>query len=188
MGSDSSEKVVNQLLTELDGVEELENVMVVAATNRKDLIDEALLRPGRIDAHVELSNPDLETRKEIFKVHTKNMPLEKDINLDEMAKNSDGWTGADIEAVCRNAGISSIKRNYKEKDLNKVRITKEDFEKAMGLVKKQKGGLQENKKAPSMEDLKGLMPNSDVKDAGKVSKKKASSKKKTSLKKKAGKK
>ncbi len=185
MGSDSSEKVVNQLLTELDGVEELENVMVVAATNRKDLIDEALLRPGRIDAHVELTNPDLETRKEIFKVHTKNMPLDKNINLDEMAENSDGWTGADIEAVCRNAGISSIKRNYKEKDLSKVKITKEDFEKAMELVGGQKSGA---KKAPSMEDLKGLMPKADVKDVGKISKKKASSKKKTSSKKKAGKK
>jgi len=145
---DSSEKVVNQLLTELDGVEELENVMVIAATNRKDLIDSALLRPGRIDAHVELSVPDLETREEIFKVHLKEMPIEKDVNVKKMVEDSEGWTGADIEAVARFAGVNAIKRNYKEKDIKKLKITKEDFEKAFFNLEEQrvpgKSGLDMN--------------------------------------------
>ena len=85
LGNDSSEKVVNQLLTELDGVEELENVIIIAATNRKDLIDPALLRPGRIEAHVELTNPDNETIEKIFEVHTRKMPLEKTVSLKELA-------------------------------------------------------------------------------------------------------
>lgn len=138
---DSTEKVVNQLLTELDGIEELEKVMVVAATNRKDLIDSALLRPGRIDSIVELSVPDEKTRKKIFEVHTKEMPLDKNINLNDYVKKTDGWTGADIEAVARNAGINAIKRIYlskkpekgKEKS-EKIIITKDDFEKALDTV------------------------------------------------------
>lgn len=145
---DSSEKVVNQLLTELDGVEDLENVMIIAATNRKDLIDPAILRPGRIDAHVELVNPDFETLKEIYKVHTKNMPLEKGIDLSDFAKRSDGWTGADVESLCRNAGVNSIKRNYKEEDLKKVTITKEDFEKAFETIEKQKSEEKFSETAP----------------------------------------
>jgi len=136
--NDSSEKIVNQLLTELDGVEEIEGVMVIAATNRKDLIDAALLRPGRIDAHVDLPMPDIETREEIFKVHMKNMPINKEINIKEMAKKTEGWTGADIEAVVRFAGINAIKRNYKEKDIKKLKILKDDFKKSMEEISKQK--------------------------------------------------
>ncbi len=131
MGSGSSEKVVNQLLTELDGVEELENVVVIAATNRKDLIDPALLRPGRIEAHVELTSPDDETIVEIFKVHTKTMPLDKKVSLDELAKKTSGWTGAEIESVCRRAGLNAIKRNYKEVDVGKLRVSREDFNSAI---------------------------------------------------------
>lgn len=138
IGGNSSEKVINQILTELDGIEDLENVMIIAATNRKDLIDPAILRPGRIDSHVELFNPDLETREEIFKVHTKLMPLEEGIDLKKMAKEGENWTGADIESVCRNAGINSIKRNYNLKDLTKLKITKKDFEKAFQEFKEQK--------------------------------------------------
>jgi transitional endoplasmic reticulum ATPase len=145
IGSDSSEKVVNQLLTELDGIEELENVIVVAATNRKDLIDSALLRPGRIDAHVELQLPDEETRFEIFKVHIKNMPIEKDVDLKKMIEETQGWTGADIEAVCRFAGVNSIKRNYKEKDSKKLKITKEDFEVGFKAISLQKGNSSDKK-------------------------------------------
>ncbi len=137
-GNDSSEKVVNQLLTELDGVEELENVIVIAATNRRDLIDPALLRPGRIDAQVELPMPDEETRKEIFKVHMKDMPVEKGISVEEMAKRSDGYTGADIEAVVRFAGINSIKKNYKIKNSKELVVTKEDFENAFLEISKNK--------------------------------------------------
>ncbi len=145
--NDSSEKIVNQLLTELDGVEELENVIVIAATNRKDLIDPALLRPGRIDAHVELGLPDKISRKEIFKVHTKNMPLSKEINLDDYINKTESWTGADIEAVCRNAGVNSIKESYKLKDLKKLIILKKHFDKALETVAKSIGkNIEEPKK------------------------------------------
>lgn len=131
--NDSNEKMVNQLLTELDGVEELERVMIIAATNRADLIDKALLRPGRFDAIVELSIPDEQTRKKIFEVHTKNMPLEKNINIDDYAKKTEGWTGAEISGVCREAGMISIKRAYKEKN-KEVTIKKEDFDTAIKNV------------------------------------------------------
>ncbi len=138
-GSDASEKVVNQLLTELDGVEDLENVIVIAATNRRDLIDPALLRPGRIDAVVELGIPDKETRKKIFEVHTKNMPLSKEIKISEYIDKTDRWTGAEIESICRNAGINAIKRQYKEEDVSKFEISKKDFEEALVSVSKSSG-------------------------------------------------
>jgi transitional endoplasmic reticulum ATPase len=183
VGSDSSEKVVNQLLTELDGVEDLENVVVIAATNRRDLIDPALLRPGRIDSHVELEIPDKETRFEIFKVHTKKMPLEKDVDLKKMSEDSEGWTGADIEAVCRFAGITSIKRNYNLADIKKLKITKNDFDLAFENIREQKGNeikeKNSNQKIPSMDELKGMMHVQGVGqrlEKGKVSKKKISNK------------
>ena len=143
-GGESSEKVVNQLLTELDGIEELEGVMIIAATNRKDLIDPALLRPGRIDAHVELPMPDILTREEIFKVHMKNMPFEKNVDIKEMAKKTGNWTGADIEAVVRFAGINSIKRNYTLKESGKLTVTKEDFNVSMKEVGKDKKDFNSN--------------------------------------------
>ena len=134
--SDSTERVVNQLLTELDGIEELEKVVVIAATNRKDLIDSSLLRPGRIDSHIELKIPDTKTREKIIEIHTKNMPLDKNFNAKDYVKQTEGWTGADIEALVRNAGINAIKRFYKTtKDENKLKILKEDFEKSYHEVK-----------------------------------------------------
>lgn len=133
--NDSTEKMVNQLLTEMDGVEDLEKVMIVAATNRIDLIDPALLRPGRFDAIVELSVPDKETRKKIFEVHTKLMPLEKNISLEEYAEKTNNFTGADILAICREAGLLAIKRVYKEKN-KELKITKEDFDKALENISK----------------------------------------------------
>ncbi|MCK5149551.1 CDC48 family AAA ATPase [Candidatus Pacearchaeota archaeon] len=131
--SDSTEKVVNQLLTELDGIEELEKVVVIAATNRPDLIDPALLRPGRIDEIVELGIPDKKTREEIFKVHTRTMPLDKSLNILDYVDKTDSWTGADIESLCRKAGINAIKKYYKTKKSDKLKmvITKEDFDKAL---------------------------------------------------------
>ena len=167
---DSSEKVVNQLLTELDGVEELENVMVIAATNRKDLIDSALLRPGRIDAHVELSVPDKETREEIFKVHLSGMPIDSNVDVKGMVEKSEGWTGADIEAVARFAGVNSIKRNYKEKDVKKLRITKEDFSKAFEDVMGQKDSSKaaETAPMPGMPDMNEIMKTLPQKDKDKI--------------------
>ena len=135
--NDSTEKVVNQLLTELDGIEELERVIVLTATNRRDLIDSSLLRPGRIDTIVELSIPDKGTREKIFSVHTKNMPLSKDINLKEYVEKTEGWTGAEIESICRNAGINAIKKYYKMKDSKEeMVIIKDDFDRAIENVAK----------------------------------------------------
>lgn len=135
--NDSTERVVNQLLTELDGVEELDKVIVIAATNRKDLIDPALLRPGRIDTIIELDMPDMETRRKIFDVYKKRMPLEESLNLTEYIDKTEGWSGADIEALFRNAGINAIKRHYKKGDKKKdLKVSKEDFEYAFSEVSK----------------------------------------------------
>jgi len=152
--SDATERIVNQLLTELDGIEELEDVIIIAATNRKDLIDPSLLRPGRIDAIVELGLPDKETRKKIFEVHTIKMPLDKSVKIQDYVDKTESWTGADIEAVCRNAGINAIKRVYtirKEKKTTKsekasFRIEKGDFDKALKEVSKSIGKNLEGKK------------------------------------------
>lgn len=129
--SDSTEKIVNQLLTELDGVEELEKVMIIAATNRKDLIDPALLRPGRIDSIVELGIPDKKTREAIFEVHTRKMPLDKSVRVADYVGKTENFTGADIEAITRNAGINAIKRVYGSKNKEQLTIKKEDFDKAL---------------------------------------------------------
>jgi len=132
--SSTGDSIVNQLLTEIDGIEELGQVVVIAATNRKDLIDPSLLRPGRFDRHIEIGMPDLKTREEIFKVHTKNMPLSKDVNLKELAKKTEGKTGADIESICREAAMLAIGeiRNKKRK---KKEVTMKDFEKALEKIK-----------------------------------------------------
>jgi len=157
--NDATEKVVNQLLSEMDGVEELEKVMVIAATNRKDLVDPALLRPGRIDANVELKVPDKKTREQIFQVHTKKMPLSKEVNVLDYVSRTENWTGAEIEALTRNAGINAIKRIYKSPKKQELKINKQDFDQAIKTVsesvdkpisgedKKQSNGNQEKKNA-----------------------------------------
>jgi len=135
--NDATERVVNQLLTELDGIEELEKVVVIAATNRRDLIDPALLRAGRIDEIVELPIPDKKTREEIFKIYTREMPLDSKIDIGDYVNKTDGWTGADIGAICRGAGIRAIKRYYKSgKEKEKMRILKEDFDEGLESVGK----------------------------------------------------
>jgi len=136
--SDATEKVVNQLLTELDGIEELEQVIVIAATNRPDLIDPALLRPGRIDMKIIVQMPDEKARLEIFKVHTKNMPLTKDVKLEHYAKETEGVTGADIEAICREAGMEALRlKRYGKRD--KIEVTANEFKKIINEIKKSKG-------------------------------------------------
>jgi len=129
-GDDSmvTERVVDTLLTELDGLQEVKNVIVLAATNRPDMIDPALLRPGRIDKILEIPLPDEETRLAIFKVHTKRMPLDKSVDLKALAKATENYTGAEIENVVREAGMNAI-RNGKDK------VTKEDFDFALTEVK-----------------------------------------------------
>lgn len=104
-----TERVISQLLTELDGIEELKGVLVLGATNRADIIDPALLRAGRFDAIIEIPLPDLESRLKIFQVHTKNRPLTTGVKLDELARQTEGYSGADIELLCRRATMMAIK-------------------------------------------------------------------------------
>lgn len=123
-----SERVVNQFLTEIDGLEELHDVVVIAATNRPDIVDPALLRPGRCDRIILVDVPNKEARLNILKVHIKEMPL-VNVDLEKLAEMTDGYVGADIEAVCREAAIHALRSNIKAKE-----ITMENFEAALQSV------------------------------------------------------
>ena len=123
-----TERVVNQLLTEMDGLVELHDVVIIAATNRPDILDTALLRPGRFDRIILASAPDLQAREDIFKVHTKGMPL-KNVDIHQLAQRTEGYVGADIEAVCREAAILALRDN-----MDAVEITAYYFEKALEKV------------------------------------------------------
>ena len=111
LGGDSqvTERVISQFLTELDGLEELKGVLVLAATNRKDLIDSAILRPGRFDFILEFPLPDEKARREIFEIHTKGKPLASDIDLEVMAQKTEGLAGSDIEVICHEASMIAIR-------------------------------------------------------------------------------
>jgi len=125
-----SERVISQLLTELDGIESLVNVVVIGATNRPDIIDPAVLRPGRFDRLIYVPAPDLTTRLNIVKIHTRSMPLARDVDLEQVAKQAAGYSGADLEAVCREAGLISLRRDFETKS-----VTLEDFRDALERVK-----------------------------------------------------
>ncbi|AHF80684.1 CDC48 family AAA ATPase [Thermococcus paralvinellae] len=139
-----TDRLINQLLTEMDGIEENSGVVVIAATNRPDILDPALLRPGRFDRLILVPAPDEKARYEIFKVHTRKMPLAEDVDLKELAKRTDGYTGADIAAVCREAAMNAMRRALKEGVIKpgvkmdevrqKVKVTMKDFEEALKKV------------------------------------------------------
>ena len=133
--TDSTERMVNQLLTELDGVEDLEKVAIIAATNRPELVDKALLRPGRIGLKIETPMPDNKSRVEIFKVHTKTMPLDNKIKLEVWADKTDGWAGADIAAMCKEAGMEAM-RDYKSGKNKDVKVTEKHFKHAFEEIEK----------------------------------------------------
>ena len=122
-----TERVVNQILSEMDGLEELNNVVLIGATNRPNLIDPALLRPGRFDELIYVGPPDAAGRRQILAIHTKAMPLAKDVDLDDLAQRTENFTGADLEDLVRRAGLTALHR-----DLEKGDVTKADFEKALG--------------------------------------------------------
>jgi len=130
MGSDVYDRVTSQLLTELDGIESLQGVIVIGATNKKDLVDEALLRPGRLELQLETKTPDLVERVEIFRVHTRKMPLANDIDFENLALDTEGLNGADIEFICREAAMNKI-RAYVESQgqmkLEELKLTQNDF-------------------------------------------------------------
>ena len=138
-GGDSNvtERVISQMLTEMDGLESLNNVVVIAATNRPDIMDPALLRPGRFDKSIFIGPPDKESRKAIFGIHTKNRPLAEDVDLEELAEKTDGCTGADISAICNEAVMNAVRHliaenpEPKDEDIQNCRVSKEDFEKAL---------------------------------------------------------
>ncbi len=128
--SHTTERVVNQLLTEMDGMQDMSDIVVIAATNRPDLLDTALLRPGRFDRILLVGAPDSKAREAIFKVHTRGMPLAKDVNLKDFVSRTDGYSGADIESLCREAAMLALR-----KDLKSVEVKGEFFEEALKKVR-----------------------------------------------------
>lgn len=115
-----TERVISQLLTEMDGLEKLEKIVVVGTTNRPDLVDQALLRPGRFDRLIMTPPPDEKARLEILKIHTKGMPLAKDVDLEALAKQTEGYSGADLAALCREAAMSVLRKDMKAKEVKAI--------------------------------------------------------------------
>ena len=151
-GSEShvTENVVSQILTEIDGLEELHNVLIIGATNRLDIVDEALLRPGRFDRIIEVPNPDDEGRQHIFEIHTKKKPLANDVNIAKLVELTNGFSGAEIAAVANRAAIASLKRyvSGKSQNIKDIKITQQDLIDAVDKVKPRK------KEAPLAQSIK----------------------------------
>ena len=151
MGADShvTERVISQVLTEMDGLEELHNVTVVAATNRPDMVDPALLRPGRFDRLVYIPPPDLEARRSIVAIHAKGKPLAPEVDLDDIAKRTEDYTGAEIAAVCNEASMLAI-RDFvaaggplEDKYVKKLALKRDHFDRALAKIRpRSKGALQ----------------------------------------------
>jgi transitional endoplasmic reticulum ATPase len=121
-----SERVISQLLTEMDGIVTLEDIVVIAATNRPDMVDPAVLRPGRFDRLIYVPEPDEKSRLQIFQIYTKGMPLAKDVNLGQLAVLTKNYSGADIEALCRESAMHTLR-----KDLKATEVLMKDFEEAL---------------------------------------------------------
>jgi len=128
--SNVTTRVISQLLTELDGLETLSrDIVIVAATNRLDIIDPALIRPGRIDRLIKVDAPDEKARYEILKIYTKNMPLDDDVDLQQLAKETEGFAGSDIEAMCDEAGLIALREN-----INAQKVSLKHFKAAMKKI------------------------------------------------------
>ena len=138
--SHATESVVSQILTEIDGLEELQNVLIVGATNRLDIVDEALLRPGRFDRIIEVSNPDSKGRQHIFRIHTRKKPLANDVNVTKLVELTNGFSGAEIGAVANRAAITALKRyvSGQSQNLKEIKISQQDLIDAIDKVKPQK--------------------------------------------------
>lgn len=138
-----AERVLSQFLAEFDGIEELKSVLVLGATNRIDMLDPAVLRPGRFDAIVEITEPSPADRKEIFIVHTRNKPLQSKIDIDDLVSKTKGLSGAEIAAICNRAALIAVRRTVHNKDglpieKNKVHITVADFDEAIEEMRKRR--------------------------------------------------
>ncbi len=134
-GTRVTERIVNTLLTEMDGIKSNKQIFVIGATNRPDIIDPALMRPGRFDKVIEVPLPDKEARLQILKIHTKNMPLAKDVDLEEIAKKTEGYSGADLENLAREAGMIALRRWLEKGKKGKEEVTMKDFLEAMEKIK-----------------------------------------------------
>ncbi len=170
-----AERFISQLLTEMDGVETLRDVLVLGATNRKDLIDVALLRPGRFDKIISIPLPDEKTREEIFNIHSKGKPLAKNVNLISFAKKTKGFSGADIQAICEEAAKLAIREFVKkrkesevEKEVKEFKIEPKHFEKAFEEVKskKEKEEKREVRVVREGQKILAKMSKEDMRKAG----------------------
>ena len=135
-----TENIVSQILTEIDGLEELHNVLIIGATNRLDIVDEALLRPGRFDRIIEVGNPDSKGRKHIFEIHTKKKPLESNVDIKKLVEVTDGFSGAEIAAITNRAALVALKRyvSGKSQNIKEIKITQQDLTDAVDKVRPQK--------------------------------------------------
>ena len=142
IGSHVTESVISQLLTEMDGMEGLKNVILLAATNRVDMLDPALLRSGRFGRHIEIPLPDKKARITIFKIHLRNKPLDNNVDIDKMVDRLEGYTGADIQGLCEEATLLTVRKALDDTNINTsdpesvkvVKISKKEFEDAMEKV------------------------------------------------------
>ena len=150
-GGDShvSQRVISQLLAEMDGVEALKGVLVIAATNRRDMLDPALLRPGRFDLLLDVPSPDAGGREKIFEVHLKGKPMSADMDIVDLAKRTDGLTGADIELICHRAALLAVREfieaNGEGKDLSSLKITRDKLATAIQEHSAPRGGRTSGK-------------------------------------------
>ena len=135
-----TENIVSQILTEIDGLEELHNVLIIGATNRLDIVDEALLRPGRFDRIIEVGNPDSKGRKHIFEIHTKKKPLEGNVDIKKLVEITDGFSGAEIASITNRAALVALKRyvSGKSQNIKEIKITQQDLIDAVDKVRPQK--------------------------------------------------
>jgi transitional endoplasmic reticulum ATPase len=124
-----SERVISQLLTEMDGLVSLHDIVVIAATNRPDMVDSAVLRPGRFDRLIYVPEPDEKSRLRIFKIYTKDMPLAKDVDLNPLSVATKYYSGADIESLCREAAMHALRKN-----ISAGEVTMKDFQDALKEV------------------------------------------------------
>jgi len=130
-GTHIYDSIVNQILVEMDGIESRKGIVIIASTNRPDLVDPAFLRPGRFDRLLTIPAPDYNARVSILKVHTKNMPIAENVSIEKLARNCEGYSGADLENLCREAGMNAIRE--KMENLDKIEL--KHFEKAMEKIK-----------------------------------------------------
>ena len=135
-----TENIVSQILTEIDGLEELHNVLIIGATNRLDIVDEALLRPGRFDRIIEVGNPDSKGRMHIFEIHTKKKPLENNVDIKKLVEITNGFSGAEIAAITNRAALVALKRYVagKSQNIKEIKITQQDLIDAVDKIRPQK--------------------------------------------------